>query len=393
MRIFIVSPLETENYESNVSSRNISLFNSPNREIEVITTVFNHRYKRFSDINKVMNYINKHRNINIKIFKSIAYTNNISIRRLLFNLQFALKTFIYLLKYVKKRDLIVLNSIPPEILFLSVTAGKIKGARLFLDVRDIWPDALNVKTTYKTLFNTYCNVLYSLSFLYKFDYVSFVAPTFSIWIIKYKINYFNKVFIPLGFDEKRWGSIKYYSDKINSDSNRKHINLIYIGYLSEQFDLTHVINCITNEKFEKKINLTIIGNGPKEKYYRRISNNNIIFKGPLSHTDLVLFMQNNTFDFGLIPLADGAAAYLPNKFFDYIASLTPIISLGSIDCSNIIYEHDIGISSKNNPECIKDVFRKIDNHSMQKYKDNICRIREKYSMNELYKNNIISYES
>jgi hypothetical protein len=87
-------------------------------EVLFITTNFNHAEKSyFSD-----NYINKKRkniNYDLIVLKNIGYKDNISVRRVISHISYSLKIFIYLIFYKKPYEIIITQSRPPELIFLS----------------------------------------------------------------------------------------------------------------------------------------------------------------------------------------------------------------------------------------------------------------------------------
>lgn len=381
--LYMVAPFESENICKDISSRNIEIMKKYDGESIMVMSDFDHRYKLRHKKTDIKSRLDSWK-VNCHIFSGIKYNKNISLKRMLSNFIFAFNCFIYLLKNVKDNDKVYINSIPPEVLFFISLLKKIKKIEVIVDVRDIWPDALVNSSSGLTvsIFKLYCNIIYKLS-IGCVDKCVYVAPSFLNWISSKRVN-ISPQFLPLGFDEARWSMKKLQyrgdDDVIKLDSNI--INVVYVGYLSQQFDLSPVIEAFN--KLDDNFCLHVIGGGANLDYYKSLSNKNTIFYGMKSPQ----FVSSNLykFDIGVLPLREGAASLLPNKFFDYVAAKLPIVSFGSPDVASILSEENIGYSVPGNPSDLYSFFNNIDMEDVDFKKKNINNSRKKYSMQEVYKN-------
>ncbi|WP_200017185.1 glycosyltransferase [Cobetia sp. cqz5-12] len=326
-------------------------------------------------------------NISNVILPILKYSDNISIMRVLSNMSFAFMLLMYLLFRAKRGDSVLVNAIPPEVLFVCNLASKIKKFKLIVDVRDIWPDALvNSESQSKMieLFSAYCNFFYNYSFS-NVAKILYVAPGFLPWIHKntsMSINSENLKFIPLGYDDSRWKADCNGHKEVELDSS--YINIAYVGYLSQQFDLTSFIRALSSLS-SQNIVLHVFGGGINlEKYKNMVSSNSIVFHG-MCHP---LFISKNLskFDIGLLPLKKGAASYLPNKFFDFMASSLPIISYNSNDVNELIMKNGIGWVMQDDSDELTKFLEKLDLHDIKEKRENVSKVKEIYGMHYLYSN-------
>ena len=144
------------------------------------------------------------------------------------------------------------------IYFASVLRIKYK-ISVLVDIQDIWPDMLVNKsgiTTY--VFTKYCNFFLKRSLKY-IDKFIHVAPSFQNWLKRYSPKSSSK-FVPLGFEEGRWGEINSSANI----SNKNKITFLVIAQLTFQFDIIPILDALkNNENFE----LLLVGeNGKGERF-------------------------------------------------------------------------------------------------------------------------------
>ena len=93
----------------------------------------------------------------------------------------ALRHFCYLRNRLQIGDLIIVPSRPVELIFSVALVAKVTGAKVLLDIRDIWPDALIISNRFKkAVFSIYCNVYLHIA-LRMIDNFVHIAPCFQDW--------------------------------------------------------------------------------------------------------------------------------------------------------------------------------------------------------------------
>jgi len=377
--LYIIAPFETENFSKNISSRNLEFANVYNGRVKILGSLFDHRYKRYNSIEKTKSFLKKvNELVSFIHIPTTPYYTNVSILRLFSNFLFAFNMFVYLVLFTNKKDKVMINSIPPEVCFFASLASKIKGFKLIMDTRDIWPDALVANGgLISKVFAVYCNIFYKLSDKKRFSSVFYVAKSFDSWLNK---NNFlsEKQFVPLGFDLNRWVDVSY----LNSVFGKK---LLYIGYLSMQFDLTDYIRFVNeNDGWE----LHVIGGGAKLDHYKEVSHTkNVIFYGMTEPKEIPHLVNNISPDISLLPMTVGAKALMPNKLFDYLAIGCPILVTGSKDAGDFVTENGFGWYC-NEISQVNAILETINFNSLRAIEERLRERRSLFSMQALYKDKI-----
>lgn len=330
--LYIISPYESPAEAR--GTRNIFLSKLCGNQCTLVCTRFSHGKKKMlpkEDFSKNYPYL-------LNTIPTITYKKNLSIKRMFAHWVTAFSVFFYLLKNAKRGNKVLLSSIPPEVLLLSLLITKIKKIDCVIDVRDIWPDAFPLTGLIGKVFHRYCNILYKIAFRLKTCKFIYVAPSFKQWIESKcpEKNITDMYFGPLGYDKSRWALTAI---KSNEWLFQKKIRLVYVGYLESQFDITDVIAAVKeNDNYE----LLIIGNGSKQKYYEHIAANNIriSFLGLLPPGDVALKLTEC--HIGILPISQ--TAQMPNKLFDYLGAKLPVLAIGDSDSSKFVLDKNIGWS-------------------------------------------------
>jgi hypothetical protein len=372
MSIYILSPFE--NSLENRGTRNTYLaqllYNSK-KNIVFLTSNFSHTHKKIYITNEI-NLLQEAHKWQTIVMKSGIYKKNISAKRFFVHWELAIKYANYFHQNLKQDDIIILSSIPPEILYLIQIVNQYHKAKIIVDIRDIWPDTLITHNRIlKYLFSCYCNYLYQKS-LVRCDKYIYVSLSFESWIARY-VKKYDAYYIPLGFDEERWKSYIY-----QSDPSSKNINIVYIGNLNYQFPLDEFIIAIRG----KVLKFYIIGIGEKESKYKMISSDNVSFLGFLPANMASKFLIQN--DIGLLPINSSSKASTPNKLFDYIAADLPILCYSNNDAAKFINEHNVGWVVDQNESDIEYLLNSLTIDEIKTKKNNMKKIKNMYSKEYLY---------
>lgn len=378
-KIFIVGP--TESILTKRGNRHPELAKyliEQGYDLEYLTSNFYHAEKRWFS-KKEIESATAGAPYKLTVLKCLGYKTNISFQRILSNLFLSIGFFLYLLPRLKKSSVLVLPSRPVEMIFAASLLRLIRGTSVALDIQDIWPDMLVVRSRLKVfLFTLYCNMyLYpSLRFIDKFFHV---APSFEGWLHRYAPKS-SSTFIPLGFDPERWPKKNEYY----VEANRKSIELVCVSQLTFQFDLLPLIAVI---KDESRFNLTIIGeDGTGQRYtevseyLRKYNVENVTILGMVGRDELPGYLQK--MDIGIVPMISTS---IPNKTFDYIASFLPILSLGDNDISHFVKENDIGWISSFDINEIINTLKSITINEIENKKASVARIRNSFSREVIHK--------
>lgn len=340
------------------------------------TSNFYHAEKRFFSKQEI-NEAEQSLQYKLKVLKVLGYYNNVSPRRVLSNFFFSIQLFFSLLFKVSKQDRILLPSRPVELIFFIAMLKRLRGVRIYLDIQDIWPDALEIENkTKKRIFETYCNLFLKPS-LKHYANTLHVAPSFKLWLQRYTKKT-PSVFVPLGWENKRWAHVT------KGQRNNEIVQLVCVAQLQRQIDIMPVLKVL---KHNKKLHLTVLGeDGSGERYLEvkdYIDDNNISnieILGKIEREKMVDFLQDK--HIGILPMITSS---IPNKIFDYLAAMLPIIVLGDNDSANFVVKNNIGWKCYFNSEDLDVLLKSIKKEDILQKREQVILIRENYSRDVLHK--------
>lgn len=372
-KIYLIGP--TESFLTKRGNRfpNIAdFFVKEGEEIIYYTSNFYHAEKRFFlkqeivDAKQTLSY-------SLKVIKVLGYYSNISIRRVFSNFFFSFQLFFILLFKVSSKDRIVLPSRPVELIFFISLLKRIKGVKIYLDIQDIWPDALKIDSkAKKRIFDIYCNLFLKPSLKF-YDSTFYVAPSFKIWLRRYACNVPSS-FVPLGWENKRWSNVEYIKPK----KQNKIIRLVVVGQLQHQIDIMPILKVLKNNK---NIHLAVLGEDGKGERYNDSINfinlhniKNIEIVGKIDRKKMYDYLKNK--DIGILPMITSS---IPNKIFDYIATILPTIVLGDNDSSQFILKNNIGWQCNYNSKSLDLLINDLNHDKIRSMKENVYEKRNNFS--------------
>jgi hypothetical protein len=347
-------------------------------KLHYVSSNFYHSEKRwFTDI-EIKNAQSK-ADYDLHILNKIGYKKNISAMRVLSNLAFSIKSYLFLKKHINTETILIIPSRPVELIYFASVLRKKYKISVLVDIQDIWPDMLVNKSGIATyVFTKYCNYFLKRSLKY-IDKFIHVAPSFQDWLKRYSPTSSSK-FVPLGFEEDRW-------EVINSTPNvssKNKITFLVIAQLTFQFDIMPLLDALkNNNSFE----LVLVGeDGKGERYGELISflkvHNVKNFKnhGYLNTVNLKKIMK--TCDIGVVPMISTS---IPNKVFDYIANDMPIYVLGQNDSSDFVKKYGIGWSTEFNTDGVKNFLNKINHKDIEDKRLKLTNIKNEFNRHNIHK--------
>ena len=351
-------------------------FTEEGEEVIYYTSDFYHAEKRFFSKEEI-NVAATNLGYKLNVLSVLGYYSNVSPRRVISNFFFSIRLFFVLILKVSKHDKIILPSRPVELIFFMAMLKKIKGVKIYLDIQDIWPDALKIENKRKKkIFELYCNTYLKAS-LKHYTAALHVAPTFKLWLRRYAKETPSS-FVPLGWENDRWSDIKSKEYKESSI-----IKIVCVAQLQHQIDVMPIIEVLKNND---KLHLTILGEDGTGERYNEVINyinshhiNNVEIIGKIERKEMVNYLENK--DIGLLPMITSS---IPNKIFDYMAAMLPIIVLGDNDSSDFVIKNNIGWKCNFNSADLNVLLKNLSTIDIQSKKNEIVLIRDNFSRDILH---------
>ncbi|TXE18859.1 glycosyltransferase family 4 protein [Psychroserpens burtonensis] len=377
-KLYLIGPTESVLTKRGNRFPNMAkFFVEEGEEVIYYTSNFYHAEKRFFSKYEV-DEATQNLGYKLKVLNVLGYYTNVSPRRVLSNFLFSVRLFVMLLFKVSKQDKILLPSRPVELIFFMALLKKIKGVKIYLDIQDIWPDALQIKNKRKKrVFEIYCNTYLKPS-LKHYTGALHVAPSFRLWLRRYAKKTPSS-FVPLGWENERWSDVTLKAYKESSV-----VKMVCVAQLQHQIDIMPILEVLKNND---KLHLTILGeDGTGERYHEVINYinahliTNIEIIGKIERKAMMYYLENK--DIGVLPMITSS---IPNKIFDYMAAMLPIIVLGDNDSSNFVVENKIGWQCNFNSKDLDVLLQRLNTSDIQTKKNQVVSIRDNFSRDILHK--------
>ena len=223
----------------------------------------------------------------------------------------------------------------------------------------------------------YCNAYLKPS-LRHYTGALHVAPSFKLWLRRYAKETPSS-FVPLGWENERWSDV---NSKEYKESNV--IKMVCVAQLQHQIDVMPILEVLKNND---KLHLTILGEDGTGERYNEVVNyidthniTNVEIIGKIERKAMVNYLKNK--DIGILPMITSS---IPNKIFDYMAAMLPIIVLGDNDSSNFVVENNIGWQCNFNSEDLDVLLQNLNTKDIQSKKNQVVSIRNNFSRDILHK--------
>ena len=292
MNILLVSPFE--NHATGRGDRNLRLHRellSRGHTVEYVTANFDHASKSHIARERLSE------SPGLRVLRVPGYNRNVGLARVWCHVVFAIK--LWFVSIGKRWDAVVISSIPPEALLSALLLRK---RALIVDIRDIWPDALQAygrPTPAMRAFGSYCDAIYRLT-LRAASRIMMVAPGFASWLKRYGAFEHRRVkFVPLGFRREDFRPL--------SSGGTKY-DFCYAGGATPQFDIREF-----SGQFGDQCGI-VLGSGPLLDEWREAFPKTE-FRGAVPRSEAMSVMGKSR----QLLFPSNPFAQLPNKAFDYFA--------------------------------------------------------------------------
>lgn len=267
----------------------------------------------------------------------IPYYKNLSVSRILSHCLFSYKVFWLLVKLKPQK---VYSEIPNNTLAVTTSIYKrISHCELILDVFDMWPEALPVKSK-NSLFVVACNV-------WRWFRNKFLRYADKVYA---ECDYFREIMIKEGVCLPV--ETKYLMKPTNNFSHElkwesEILNICYVGSINNIIDIPLMIKFITELSKEKRVRFHIVGTGEgKDKLCQQLKNNENLF---LKEYGVVFDPEKlqeifNQCSFGINFLLPNLAIGLTMKSVTYLQGSLPLLNTVDGDTRHLVEYKKIGIN-------------------------------------------------
>jgi glycosyltransferase involved in cell wall biosynthesis len=224
-------------------------------------------------------------------------------------------------------------------------------------VQDVWPDSVYAYGFKKTkMLSTL------LDAFVKFMHHNITAVAISSKGFESKLEPYVKKGLKFNYAPNWADDLDMDMDPI-ALSKTKKIHFTFAGNVGKVQNLENIINafCLLPDRFQKKSQLNIIGDGSNLINLKKLSNNNpnIIFHGKQKREDMAKFYKSS--DFLIVSLINEPifSVTVPAKTQTYIAAKKPILAIINGDVADIVNANNLGIcADPSNVGLIKEAFEK-----------------------------------
>ena len=224
-------------------------------------------------------------------------------------------------------------------------------------VQDVWPDSVYAYGFKKT---RALSIL--LDAFVKFMYHNITAIAISSKGFESKLAPYIKKGLKFTYAPNWADNLDMDMDPITLSTTQK-VNFTFAGNIGKVQNLDNIINafCLLPDRYQKKSQLNIIGDGSNLIFLKKLSNNNpnIIFHGKQMRENMAKFYKAS--DFLIVSLINEPifSVTVPAKTQTYIAAKKPILAIINGDVADIVNDNNLGISvDPSNEALIRETFEK-----------------------------------
>lgn len=296
-------------------------------DVIYVTSDFDHMTKKRYCFNEYKNSKQLH---------VISYKKNLSISRILSHLMFSYKTFYMLLAC--KPELVYVEVPNNSLVKSSAKYKKINNAEIIVDVFDMWPESMPVKTK-----NMIVNWGFDIWRNFRNKNLKFADQ---IWI---ECDYYRELLSAQNINlpmETKYLTLENAETSIETKVSEDEIDLCYLGSINNIIDISLIEKIVSELAKNKRTRIHIIGDGERKDEFLEILKQNsieIIDHGKVYEIDKLQEIFNQCW-FGVNVLREDLAIGITMKSISYFRGGLPIINTVEGDTSRFVEECNIGIN-------------------------------------------------
>lgn len=288
----------------------------------------------FDHMTKKRYYFNEYKNS--KQLHVISYKKNLSISRILSHLMFSYKTFYMLLAC--KPELVYVEVPNNSLVKSSAKYKKINNAEIIVDIFDMWPESMPVKTK-----NIIVNRGFNIWRNFRNKNLKFADQ---IWI---ECDYYRELLSAQNINlpmETKYLTLENAETSIETKVSEDEIDLCYLGSINNIIDISLIEKIVSEFAKNKRTRIHIIGDGERKDEFLDILKKNsieIIDHGKVYEIDKLQEIFDQCW-FGINVLREDLAIGITMKSISYFRGGLPIINTVHGDTSRFVEECNIGIN-------------------------------------------------
>ena len=282
----------------------------------------------------------------IPVVRTWIYPSNSSraLPRLCSSLSFTLSSMLLGPWRLGRQDVLLFDSPPLFLVPSGLAIGRITGARVIMNVSDVWPDiALRLGYPLGKLSLWLLRCLERLGYE-KSDLVTLTNPT-AMRQVEERFPQVNATVISNGAD------LDLFSPSLRSQGVRSSLGAgpedFLVGYcgLHGLFQgLETVVEAAYRLRDHPRIRFVLVGDGPTKsglvELARRRGLTNIRFESPVPRSEISAILASC--DAGLAPLATELPGTMPSKVFETLASGVPVVVSAGCEGATLVQKFDAG---------------------------------------------------
>ena len=317
------------------------LFNflSIDHKVTWLTSRFDHFSKTHRDSGEY-----KLLNSTIVKIKSPGYKSNTSVKRIIDDFIYSFRTFIYLIKFCRNEDKIIISwpTIFPS--FFCLIFSYFRSPKIYLEVRDLWPEVLLEEVRLPPSLHSLANKIlrYLLSSIAKRSKKVIVPSNgYRDWMNQFvpieKITISRFPYVPL---EKEYSN--FDMNKLNRLRKGRRL-VVFFGTIGRMFDFDCLMNL--SKEVRNDFYFAIFGSGDNLKAYKKQfnANDHIGFFGRIDGSDIAYISDVADFGFAPYKRVGNFRDHFPNKVVEYLSLSLPIIHTLSGEVTNLLDDQSSGI--------------------------------------------------
>lgn len=323
--------------------------------VEIVTSDFEHHKKNYRDVNIVQKHPFK-----VTFLHENPYKKNISIKRVIGHISFAMRLKSYLEK--RKNPDVIYCAIPPTVsASIAARYAEKNKIRFVIDIQDLWPESFEMVLG-NNILSKIC--LHPIAFFANRAYQqadAFIAVSNTYLKCGMKINKKAKCFksVYLGTDGRIINQIVHSNlPKVKNDNV---FSIAYIGNFGKSYDFLHLFQALAllKEKGIKNIRMHMIGDGDERYVVEKLIKEyypNTIITGYLPYHEMIRYLVQC--DIAVNPIIKGTYSSVVNKVADYAATGKPVINTqDNLEYQRLVETYNVGFNAL--PENTEDIANKI----------------------------------